>query len=80
MYLPSDGSVCSRWFSSDWRWPAVRAAEKGAAPEPKTAADAANVQDERTALDKYVAAPDTNYSFRVVNTVRARTTPPLSWT
>ncbi len=47
-------------------------AEKGAAPEPKTAADAPNVRDERTALDNYVAAPDTNYSYRVVNTVRGQ--------
>jgi len=39
-------------------------ANKGAAPAPQP------VQDERTALDKYVAAPDTNYSFQVVNTIR----------
>jgi PhoPQ-activated pathogenicity-related protein len=44
--------------------------EKEAAPEPKTAADALKVQDERTALDDYIAAPDTNYSYRVVNTVQ----------
>ena len=30
------------------------------------------VQDEQTALDKYVAAPDTNYSFRVENTIRGK--------
>ena len=35
-------------------------------PKPKTAAQTQKVQDERTALDDYVAAPDTNYSFHVV--------------
>lgn len=38
-------------------------------PKPATAAEAGKVQDERTALDEYVAAPDTNYSFRVLSTV-----------
>ncbi len=28
--------------------------------------------DERTALDEYVAAPDTNYSYRLVNTIRGK--------
>ena len=35
-------------------------------PKPKTAAQTQKVQDERTALDDYVAAPDTNYSFHVL--------------
>ncbi len=39
---------------------------------PGTAATARAVQDEQTALDKYVAAPDTNYSFRVENTIRGK--------
>ena len=34
--------------------------------EPKPQASAAKVPDDRTALDEYVAAPDTNYSFKVV--------------
>ena len=38
-------------------------------PKSGPAAEAPNVQDERTALDEYVAAPDTNYSFRVLSTV-----------
>ena len=46
--------------------------EKGRRSGPKTAAEAPKVQDERTALDKYVAAPDTNYSYRVVNTIRGK--------
>jgi PhoPQ-activated pathogenicity-related protein len=36
---------------------------------PSTAVDAPIPQDERTALDEYVAAPDPNYSFRLVNRV-----------
>ena len=28
--------------------------------------------DERTALDEYIAAPDTNYSYRLVNTIRGK--------
>jgi len=40
--------------------------EKDSAPESKAGAQARKVQDERTALDEYVAAPDTNYSYRVV--------------
>src|SRR5262249_34196198 len=35
-----------------------------AAPQPKSAA-----ANSRTALDDYVAAPDTNYSFSVVNSI-----------
>lgn len=46
--------------------------EKGTAPEPGSAAEPGQVQDERTALDDYVAAPDTNYSYRLVNTVRGK--------
>ena len=46
-------------------------ADKKAAPE-KTAAGAQPVQDEQTALDKYVAAPDANYSYHVVSTNRGK--------
>src|ERR1019366_961760 len=45
-------------------------AEKDRALEPKAAAEAPNVPDERTALDDYIAAPDTNYNYHVVNTVQ----------
>lgn len=38
-------------------------------PKSGTVVEARQVQDERTALDAYVAAPDTNYSFHVVTTV-----------
>ena len=37
-----------------------------------TAFEPRAAQDEQTALDKYVAAPDTNYSFHVVNTIRGK--------
>jgi PhoPQ-activated pathogenicity-related protein len=43
--------------------------EKGAAPAPGATVQSQPVQDERTALDKYVAAPDTNYSFHLVSAV-----------
>src|SRR3989442_247183 len=42
-------------------------AEQQAAPLTKTTS--AIVQDERTALDNYVAAPDLNYSFHLVNSI-----------
>jgi len=44
--------------------------EREGAPDSKTSAETQKVQDERTALDDYVAAPDTNYSYRLVNTIR----------
>src|SRR5713101_2190434 len=43
--------------------------EKGVAPAPERKAEAQKGQDARTALDEYVAAPDTNYSFHLVNTI-----------
>lgn len=44
--------------------------EKDAAHKPGAAATGPQkIRDDRTALDDYVAAPDTNYSFRVVATV-----------
>jgi len=43
--------------------------ENDGAPKPNAAAETQKVQDDRTALDEYVAAPDTNYSFHVVATV-----------
>jgi PhoPQ-activated pathogenicity-related protein len=46
--------------------------DKTKAPETKAAADAPKVQDERTALDDYVAAPDTNFSYHVVNTTHGK--------
>ncbi len=39
------------------------------APKPQATAEAQSLPDDRTALDEYIAAPDTNYSFRVVNTL-----------
>ena len=47
-------------------------AEKGATPEPKTAVAPQKAQTEQTALDRYVAAPDTNYSYHLVNTIRGQ--------
>jgi PhoPQ-activated pathogenicity-related protein len=47
-------------------------AEAGAAPGPEIAAHLRATQNERTALDNYVAAPDTNYSYRLVSTVRGQ--------
>jgi PhoPQ-activated pathogenicity-related protein len=46
-------------------------AGKAPAPESKPAAEAPK-PIERTALDDYVAAPDTNYSYRLVNTIRGK--------
>ena len=46
--------------------------DKEAAPETKNAAEVQPVKDERTALDEYVAAPDTNYSYRVVSTTKGK--------
>ena len=40
--------------------------EKECTAKPNAAAEPQKVQDDRTALDDYVAAPDTNYSFHVV--------------
>jgi PhoPQ-activated pathogenicity-related protein len=37
-----------------------------------TAFEPRAAQDEQTALDKYVAAPDTNYSFRIESTVKGK--------
>jgi len=36
---------------------------------PKTKAEAQQIQEQRTALDNYVAAPDTNYSYHLVTAV-----------
>jgi PhoPQ-activated pathogenicity-related protein len=47
-------------------------AKEGTAPVPRGAAAIPRGQDERTALDNYVAAPDTNYSYHLVNTVRGQ--------
>lgn len=44
-------------------------AEKSGAAKPAAVTETKKVQDDRTALDEYVAAPDTNYSFQVVATV-----------
>jgi len=38
-------------------------------PSDQPAAKAPEVRDERTALDEYVAAPDPNYSYRLVNRI-----------
>jgi PhoPQ-activated pathogenicity-related protein len=47
-------------------------AETEAVPEPHGAAAIPRGRDEPTALDSYVAAPDTNYSYHLVNTVRGQ--------
>lgn len=44
-------------------------ADKAGAGKSTTATDPRRIQDQRTALDEYIAAPDTNYSFQVVATV-----------
>src|SRR5882672_3595979 len=41
----------------------------GSASKQQARAESGKSQDERTALDSYVAAPDTNYSFHLVKTV-----------
>jgi PhoPQ-activated pathogenicity-related protein len=41
--------------------------EGGTSPATKT--ETPQIQNERTALDNYVAAPDTNYSYQLVNTI-----------
>jgi len=43
--------------------------EKEGTQGPNTNAASQRVQDERTALDNYVAATDTNYSYRLVTTL-----------
>ncbi|MGO8675332.1 MAG: PhoPQ-activated pathogenicity-related family protein [Limisphaerales bacterium] len=43
--------------------------QKNAAPEPQGAVGTQPDRGARTALDEYVAAPDTNYSFRLVNKI-----------
>jgi len=47
-------------------------AEKRVASEPRTAAESQEPQNERTPLDNYVEAPDTNYCYHVVNTLRGQ--------
>ena len=46
--------------------------EKGTAPAPKHAAESNVPQGERTPLDNYFAAPDSNYSYHLVNTIRGQ--------
>src|SRR2546427_6262015 len=41
----------------------------GSASKQQTGAESGKSQDERTALDAYVAAPDTNYNFHLVKTI-----------
>src|SRR5436190_1291727 len=41
----------------------------GSASKQQTGAESGKSQDERTALDAYVAAPDTNYTFQLVKTI-----------
>src|SRR3974390_906003 len=45
---------------------------KETAPEPKLTAETPKVQHERTALDDYVAAPDTNYCYHLISTNRGK--------
>jgi len=49
-------------------WLVVGCSQVQTGPKPSAALTAAN--DVRTALDDYVAAPDTNYEYHLVNTVR----------
>ena len=44
-------------------------ADKAGAPKSNAATEPQRIQDDRTALDEYIAAPDTNYSYQVVATV-----------
>src|ERR1017187_1641398 len=46
--------------------------EREGVPGPTTKAETPKIQDERTALDAYVAGPDTNYSYHVVSTNRGK--------
>lgn len=46
--------------------------EPGSKVDSKPVAEAAKAQSERTALDEYVAAPDPNYSYRLVNRVAGK--------
>src|SRR2546427_5504395 len=41
----------------------------GSASKQQTGAESGKSQDERTALDAYVAAPDTNYTFQLIKTI-----------
>src|SRR5260221_3824593 len=41
----------------------------GSASKQQTGAESGKSQDERTALDAYVVAPDTNYTFQLVKTI-----------
>jgi PhoPQ-activated pathogenicity-related protein len=43
--------------------------EKATAPKPQVAAKSQRLEGERTALDKYVAAPDPNYEFHLIKSV-----------
>jgi PhoPQ-activated pathogenicity-related protein len=46
--------------------------QKEASPQPQRVAGGQPARGGRTALDEYVAAPDTNYSFRVIASVPGR--------
>jgi PhoPQ-activated pathogenicity-related protein len=46
--------------------------EKEGVQGPTSKAETLTTQDERTPLDNYVAAPDTNYSYHVVNTIHGK--------
>lgn len=41
-------------------------ADTNGQPKPQAAVEPKQVPDERTALDEYIAAPDTNYTFKVL--------------
>ena len=43
--------------------------EKHSGAKPEGKAQAQTARDERTALDEYVARPDTNYSYRVLSRI-----------
>ena len=46
--------------------------ENAAAPKAKSSSESGKPPDERTALDYYVAAPDTNYNYHVVSSVAGK--------
>ena len=46
--------------------------EKAPAPQANASAGSRKSQDERTALDNYIAAPDTNYNYQVLSTVAGK--------
>ena len=78
MIKPRVGEFASRWHRAlpviivGLALAGCSHVEKGKALEPSGGAAPKPARDERTALDNYVAKPDTNYSYHLVNTVRGQ--------